>query len=87
MALPIRAAAMHFKLACAALNDDVEMACRFMKQIGTNGGSENGFVDRHAYREWPLFRKLRSRAEFHKAFQEVFGESFNVVVSQEATEP
>jgi hypothetical protein len=68
-----------FKLACAVLNGDFTETNRIVKQIG----KDNAEVNKHAYREWPLFKDLRKSPEFIALFEQVFGEPLNKVTVQD----
>jgi hypothetical protein len=69
-----------FQLAQAVLRDQFKQACEIVKQMG---GSEEG-VDKHAFREWPLFKELRKSPEFTALFEQVFGEPLNKIVVQDS---
>lgn len=71
-----------FRLACAVLRDDFKHAIELVKQIGAT----DRHVEKHAYREWPLFREFRKSAEFAAVFQEVFGEQLNTLVVKSKAE-
>jgi hypothetical protein len=68
------------KLACAVLKDDFKKADRLVVEIG-NQDSE---LDKHAYREWPLFKEYRKSAEFIALFENIFGEPLNKFVVKTA---
>jgi hypothetical protein len=42
-----------------------------MDRIGVSGE-----IDKHHYREWPLFREIRKSKEFAAKFEQIFGEPF-----------
>ena len=46
-----------------------------MKELGPN----NSRINISAYREWPIFKKLREQKEFESVFAEIFGEAFEGV--------
>jgi hypothetical protein len=72
-------------LAEAALRDDYDRATELVKQIG-----KDGEVALSHYRDWPLFRVLRSQPQFEDAVLEVFGEPLNKVelpIAQSKKEP
>lgn len=48
---------------------------RRMKELGPN----NSRINISAYREWPIFKKLREQKEFETVFAEIFGEAFDGV--------
>jgi hypothetical protein len=68
-----------FKLAHAVLVDDFNQANVIVKQIGTGDLDR----DKHAYREWPLFRELRKSPEFAATFEQIFGEPLNKLVVED----
>jgi hypothetical protein len=68
-----------FQLANAVLRDQFEDACEIVKQMG--GDEED--VNKHAFREWPLFRELRRSPKFVALFEQLFGEPLNNVVVQD----
>jgi len=68
-----------FKLAEATLREDWARAGEIMQRIGTTG-----VVSRIDYRDWPLFQQLRTKAEFLKAYGEVFGEPYQEIVASES---
>lgn len=75
------ATGLEFKLAHAILCDDEPKAISIFKQMGARSN-----LDKHTYREWPIFKELRKSAEFAAAFFEVFGEPLaKVAVSQDNT--
>jgi hypothetical protein len=69
------ATSMKFKLALAVLRDDHEVVLQLMSQIGSDGE-----MNKHFYREWPLFREIRKSKEFGAKFEEVFGEPFTAII-------
>ena len=77
------ATSLKFQLAHAVLRDQFEEACEIVKQMG---GSEED-VNKHAFREWPLFKDLRKFPEFVVLFEQVFGEALNKVVVQDTKAP
>ncbi|HEX8916583.1 MAG TPA: hypothetical protein VF796_29805, partial [Humisphaera sp.] len=58
-----------FKMARAALLEDLERVVGLMKKIGP--GEDPG---KHGYRVWPLFKWVREKDAFQAAFQEIYGE-------------
>jgi hypothetical protein len=68
------ATSMRFKLGCAVLRDDHESALQLMSQIGSDGE-----MNKHFYREWPLFREIRKCGEFAAKFEEIFGEPYTAI--------
>lgn len=66
------ALASKFKLAYFVLKDDFGKAAEAMINIGSSGE-----IQKHEYKDWPLFSQFRDTDEFKKAYQEVFGEVFN----------
>ena len=72
-----------FLLATAALRDDNASALKYMRLLGTNG-----IPPKEGYRVWPLFQRLRKDPEFHKVFEEIFGEPLQLIaVSPEESAP
>lgn len=67
-----------FKLSEAVLRDNFSTATVIMEQIGSDGS-----IKKDEYREWPLFREFRKSNEFLKAFEEIFGEKFQMFVIEE----
>jgi hypothetical protein len=59
----------NFKICVSATREDVSEVCRLMKS-----GSENGPIKAEQYREWPVFRGMRTNEDFASAFLETFGE-------------
>lgn len=72
------AANLKFKLACAVLRDDHEVALQLMSQIGTDGE-----MNKHYYREWPLFKEIRKSSEFAAKFEEIFREPYTAIIVNE----
>jgi hypothetical protein len=72
------ATSLKFKLACAVLRDDHAVALQLMSQIGTDGE-----MNKHFYREWPLFKEIRKSREFAAKFEEVFGEPYTAIIVDE----
>jgi hypothetical protein len=70
------AAALKFKLAVAVLSDNFKEANGIVKLIG----KDDGEINKHAYREWPLFKELRKVPEFTALFDQIFGEPLNKFV-------
>lgn len=66
------ALASKFKMAYCVLKDDFNKAAELMITIGISGE-----IQKHEYKDWPLFSKFRETDEFKKAYQAVFGEAFN----------
>jgi hypothetical protein len=62
-----------FKLADAVLADDWPRSLKMMRRIGKEGA-----VDQNAYRDWPLFRELRTRQDFLDTYADIFGVAFPV---------
>jgi hypothetical protein len=73
------ATSQKFKLAQAVLRDNFKEANDFVRQIGANDAELN----KHTYREGPLFKGLRKDQDFSALFQELFGEPLNKVVVQD----
>jgi hypothetical protein len=63
-----------FKLAAAALRGNTEDAIRMVRKIGALGD-----MTLEQYREWPLFRELRTQVAFQKVVEEVFREPLNEI--------
>jgi hypothetical protein len=57
-----------FKLAHAVLHDNWSEVAALMRRIGTSDA-----VGKNAYRDWPLFRKLREQPIFATTYTEIFG--------------
>jgi hypothetical protein len=70
---------LKFKLAHAVLADDFATATAIARRIGTSDRE----LDKHSYREWPLFREFRKFAEFAAIFEAIFGEPLDKVVIQD----
>jgi len=60
-----------FKLAHAVLHDNWAEVVVLMRRIGISD-----VVHKNAYRDWPLFRKLREQPVFATTFEEIFGTPF-----------
>ena len=76
------ATSAEFRLAVAALRDDLSSVIPLMEEIGAT--EQPGKV---GYREWPLFASVRNSDEYQEAFQKIFGEPLSVVsVSEDAPE-
>lgn len=56
-----------------ALEDDVENVISSMKAIG----SKSRIMTEEAFVTWEIFREVRKKKEFHKAFEEVFNKPYN----------
>ncbi len=63
-----------FRLGQAVILDDFATAIKIIRQIGPDGA-----VNKHFYRDWPLFKKIRESKEFAAVFEEIFGEPFKTV--------
>jgi hypothetical protein len=70
------ATSSRFKLAHAVLRDDFDGANAIAKQIG----KDDNELNKHSYRDWPLFKKLRKSNDFALLFEKIFGEPLNKVV-------
>lgn len=70
-----------FRLANAALREDVASAVEIMRRMGPEAEKPN----RLEYRTWPLFRWLRKSTEFQKAFEDIFGEPLGIVRPTKST--
>jgi len=68
------AKALRFKMVQSVLLDDFKAAIDIMKQIGADGD-----INKHFYREWPVFKEIRKSQEFAVAFEEIFGEPLNLI--------
>ncbi len=68
-----------FTLAYAVLRDDFAEANSIVKQVG----KDDRVLDKHAYRNWPLFKNLRKSPEFNYLFEQIFGEPLNKVIVQD----
>lgn len=58
-----------FQICVAAVRDDMPAIVAHMKEIGATGK-----ITKSDYRDWPVFRKIRSKKEFQDCFAEIFGE-------------
>jgi hypothetical protein len=76
----VRVAAFMREAVAPQGRDDFKAANEAVKRIG-NGAED---MDKHAYREWPLFKELRKSPEFAALFEQVFGEPLNKVVLQDS---
>ncbi len=63
-----------FKIAVAAIEEKYDEAVEIMQRIG-----KDGVVTKPDYKDWPAFRDFRKTPEFLKTFQNIFGESLEVV--------
>lgn len=70
-----------FKLADATLREDWPKAIEIVRRIGTSGP-----ISKLNYRDWPLFRELRTQPEFLVAYQEIFAEAFPSAVTSSPAE-
>lgn len=64
---------LDFQLCEAVLTDDAERTEKLMRQIGSTGAMSD-----QAYREWPVFRKVRKEEFFQKTYRDVFGEEMKL---------
>ena len=64
-----------FKLADAVLKDDVGASAEIMRRIG----AKHDVVTKESYRDWPLFRKIRTQGLFRETYEGVFGEPLEKV--------
>jgi hypothetical protein len=64
-----------FRLARAVLLDEFDAAIAIFRSIGPHDED----LHKDTYREWPLYRVLRTTQEFASAFEDVFGEPLNKV--------
>ena len=71
-----------FQLAAAVLRDDFPHALKLIERMGNSG--PNAVSE---YREWPLYRELRSRADFAELFQRIFGQQLDVIATVPSTPP
>ena len=74
------ATSLRFQLAHAVLRNDFRKASKVMRLMGKNGED----LDKHAFREWPLFKELRKSPEFACLFEEIFGEPLNRIVVEDS---
>jgi hypothetical protein len=70
---------LKFQLAHAVLTDNFAGAISIVTQIGKSEQE----LDKHSYREWPLFKEFRKYPDFITLFERIFGEPLNKVVVQE----
>jgi len=68
------ASSYDFKLANEVIKENYEVVYRLMRKIGKNGD-----VDKTAYKEWPLFSKIRNITEFTNVYKEIFEEEYSVL--------
>jgi hypothetical protein len=73
------ATSLKFRLANAVLRDDFKNAIQLAKELG-----KDGEIDRHQYRDWPLFKELRKSAEFETLFESIFGEPLNRITVKDS---
>ena len=64
-----------FRLADAVLRDDVDQVSQIMRRLG----AADGRITKQDYREWPLFRSIRSNELFRATYEDVFGEPLEQV--------
>lgn len=62
-----------FKLAVSVLTDKLDDVWPQMLRIGKQGE----MIEELAYRDWPLFHRLRQEPKFHEVFHEIYGEHFS----------
>jgi len=67
-----------FKMANAVLLDDWKESVALMKKLGAN----HDMIDKHAYKDWPLFKEFRKTEDFLTAYKEIFEEDFVVNVKK-----
>jgi hypothetical protein len=70
-----------FKLAESVLREDWAKSAATIRRIGPKGR-----IGKIEYRDWPVFKELRSRKEFLEAYQDVFGEPYLAPVESKTTE-
>jgi len=68
------ASSIEFKLAYEVLSDNYENAYLIMNKIGNKGD-----VNKSAYKEWPLFSKLRKESKFKETYMAIFAEEYTVL--------
>jgi hypothetical protein len=73
---------LKFKLAQSVLLDDLKVAIEIMRQIAASGE-----INKHFYREWPLFKEIRKSKEFAAMFEQIFGEPLNAITLDTKEEP
>jgi hypothetical protein len=76
---------LKFQLAHAVLTSDFSRAISVVKQIGATEPE----LDKHSYREWPLFREFRKCPDFIAVFEQIFREPLNniLVPDSQTNEP
>jgi hypothetical protein len=74
------ATSQKFQLANAVLRDQFKEASEIVQQIG----NKDEDVNKHAFREWPLFKEFRKSPEFIAIFEQVFGEPLNRIVVRDS---
>lgn len=62
-----------FKLAEAVLLEKYDGAAKMMEKIGKEGE----LIHEHAYHDWPLFRKFRESKFFSRAYEKIYGYSYD----------
>jgi hypothetical protein len=67
-----------FSLAVSVLKDDFKSAAHWMARIGKESPYR-----KIQYLEWPIFRHFKKSNEFLKQYEEIYGEPFEVVQSEE----
>lgn len=70
-----------YRLADAVLAEDWTKAAKIMKRVGKDGA-----VDKHSYRDWPLFRDFRKQEIFLQTYSEVFGTPFATAAEVKKTD-
>ena len=64
------------------LEEEYDEVYSMMKDLGK--GSK--ILTKEAYREWPIFRKIRKQKEFEDAFEAIFGEALAIQDSSDTKE-
>jgi hypothetical protein len=59
-----------FRISVAAVRDNVDEVVSLMKTLGPH--AQHPTID--DYRDWPVFRGMRTNKKFSEAFEEIFGE-------------
>lgn len=67
-----------FKMANAVLLDDWKESVALMKKLG----AKHEMINKHAYKDWPLFKEFRETEEFLTTYKEIFEEDFVVNVKK-----
>ena len=70
-----------FRLAVMVLKEDYLAASEFMREIGKKGE----LIEQMSYHGWPIFKEFSKCSEFKRAYENIYGISFDEKTSEEAT--